>query len=53
VEAVLRDGRVLLDGGTPFGPDAEGFVRLNFATSHQVLDEILGRVVDALGGREG
>jgi cystathionine beta-lyase len=53
VEKVLRDGRVLLDGGTPFGTDAEGFVRLNFATSQQVLDEILGRVVDALGGREG
>ncbi|WP_344399971.1 MalY/PatB family protein [Streptomyces longisporus] len=53
VDKVLRDGRVLLDGGAPFGPDAEGFVRLNFATSQQVLDEILGRVVDALGGREG
>ncbi|MGW1752594.1 MalY/PatB family protein [Streptomyces sp. NPDC002092] len=53
VEKVLRDGRVLLDGGAPFGADAEGFVRLNFATSQQVLDEILGRVVDALGRREG
>ncbi|MEV5150279.1 aminotransferase, partial [Streptomyces sp. NPDC052727] len=52
VEKVLRDGRVLLDGGDPFGPQAEGFLRLNFATSQQVLEEILGRIAGALGGRE-
>ncbi|GAA2733146.1 MalY/PatB family protein [Streptomyces nogalater] len=53
VEKVLRDGRVLLDGGTPFGPDADGFLRLNFATSRQVLEEILNRVAGVLGGQEG
>ncbi|GGT41019.1 MalY/PatB family protein [Streptomyces chromofuscus] len=53
VEKVLRDGRVLLDGGAPFGPDADGFLRLNFATSQDLLDEILARVTAALGGREG
>ncbi|MFI9470040.1 MalY/PatB family protein [Streptomyces sp. NPDC052492] len=52
VEKVLRDARVLLDGGASFGPDAEGFLRLNFATSEQVLDEILTRVTAALVGRE-
>ncbi|MFH9090000.1 MalY/PatB family protein [Streptomyces sp. NPDC017673] len=52
VEKVLRDGRVLLDGGDPFGPRAERFLRLNFATSRQVLEEILGRVTEALGGQE-
>ncbi|WP_181796354.1 MalY/PatB family protein [Streptomyces sp. WELS2] len=53
VEKVLRDGRVLLDGGTPFGPDSDGFLRLNFATSRQVLEEILDRVARVLGGQEG
>ncbi|MEV5176564.1 aminotransferase class I/II-fold pyridoxal phosphate-dependent enzyme [Streptomyces flaveolus] len=53
VEKVLRDGRVLLDGGSPFGPEADEFLRVNFATSQQVLDEILARVTAALGGREG
>ncbi|GGR96871.1 MULTISPECIES: MalY/PatB family protein [Streptomyces] len=53
VEKVLRDGRVLLDGGTPFGPGADGFLRLNFATSRQVLEEILDRVARVLGGQEG
>ncbi|CAL9403166.1 Cystathionine beta-lyase PatB [Streptomyces sp. enrichment culture] len=53
VEKVLREGRVLLDGGAPFGPGADGFLRLNFATSRNVLEEVLGRVVEALGGREG
>ncbi|MFF9113220.1 MalY/PatB family protein [Streptomyces sp. NPDC014805] len=52
VEKVLREGRVLLDGGEPFGPHAEGFLRLNFATSQRVLEEILGRVTAALGGQE-
>ncbi|CAM5303399.1 MalY/PatB family protein [Streptomyces fumanus] len=53
VEKVLREGRVLLDGGAPFGEDADGFLRLNFATSQEILDEILTRVVEALGGRRG
>ncbi|MEV5149879.1 aminotransferase, partial [Streptomyces sp. NPDC052727] len=53
VEKVLRDGRVLLDGGSSFGPEADEFLRVNFGTSQQVLDEILARVTAALGGREG
>ncbi|MFE9628521.1 MalY/PatB family protein [Streptomyces sp. NPDC006527] len=53
VEKVLRNGRVLLDGGVPFGPEAHGFLRLNFATSQPILEEILARVTAALSSREG
>ncbi|MFD8334210.1 aminotransferase class I/II-fold pyridoxal phosphate-dependent enzyme [Streptomyces solisilvae] len=48
VERVLKEGNVLLDGGSPFGPDADGFLRLNFATSHDVLEDILTGLVQAL-----
>ncbi|WP_284706075.1 aminotransferase class I/II-fold pyridoxal phosphate-dependent enzyme [Streptomyces malaysiensis] len=48
VERVLKEGNVLLDGGSPFGPDADGFLRLNFATSHDVLEDILAGLVQAL-----
>ncbi len=48
VQRVLREGNVLLDGGSPFGPDADGFLRLNFATSHAVLEDILAGLVRAL-----
>jgi cystathionine beta-lyase len=48
VERVLKAGGVLLDGGAPFGPNADGFLRLNFATSHAVLEDILTGVTQAL-----
>ncbi|MFD8090256.1 MalY/PatB family protein [Streptomyces malaysiensis] len=48
VERVLKEGNVLLDGGSPFGLDADGFLRLNFATSHDVLEDILTGLVQAL-----
>ncbi|MFJ4153028.1 MalY/PatB family protein [Streptomyces galbus] len=48
VDRVLSKGRLLLDGGTPFGPQSSTFLRLNFATSHQVLEEVLARLIDAL-----
>nr|WP_307818821.1 aminotransferase class I/II-fold pyridoxal phosphate-dependent enzyme [Streptomyces sabulosicollis] len=48
VQHVLREGKVLLDGGEPFGPDSGGYLRLNFATSARVLDDILDGVSTAL-----
>ena len=48
VERVLEAGGVLLDGGSPFGPGADGFLRLNFATSHGVLEDILTGLTRAL-----
>ena len=41
---LLRDGGVALFPGRDFGPEGEGFVRLNFATSAAVLEEIVTRM---------
>jgi cystathionine beta-lyase len=38
---------VALSDGREFGPPGEGFVRLNFATSAGILDEILTRMAAA------
>jgi cysteine-S-conjugate beta-lyase len=44
----LREARVGLLDGAPFGPVGEGHVRLNFATSETILEEILDRLSRAL-----
>jgi len=46
-EAFARAG-VRLSPGADFGPGGEGFVRLNVATSAEVLEEILRRMGSAL-----
>jgi aspartate/methionine/tyrosine aminotransferase len=46
---VLTRGRVVVYPGDQFGPAGEGFVRLNIATSWDVLDEALARMEQALG----
>ena len=43
--------RVALSHGPDFGPPGRGFVRLNFATTLAVLDEVLERMVTALDHR--
>jgi cystathionine beta-lyase len=47
-EFFLKEARVALSDGATFGPGAERCVRLNFATSRQVLREILDRMSQAL-----
>lgn len=41
-------GRVALSDGRSFGPGFEQFVRLNFATSREILDQVLDRMSAAL-----
>lgn len=41
---------VVPDPGTHFGPEGEGFVRLNIACPHAVLNEALDRVATAFAG---
>lgn len=43
----LEHARVGLSPGQNFRPDAHRFARLNFATSKPILDEVLGRMVNA------
>ncbi len=44
----LENARVAFSDGRPFGPGGEDCVRLNFATSRQVLSEALDRMQRAL-----
>jgi cystathionine beta-lyase len=48
VGTILRTGRVMVDGGAPFGRGGERFIRVNFATSARILDEILDRISTTL-----
>ena len=43
----LRDGRVLVNDGTRFGPGGAGHVRVNLATSPDRLDRIVRRLASA------
>jgi cysteine-S-conjugate beta-lyase len=40
----LAEGRVAVEPGTRFGAAGAGFVRLNFATSPEILDEAISRM---------
>jgi len=46
---VLERGRVALSCGPDFGANGEGYARLNFATLPEVLDDIVDRIVTAVG----
>jgi cystathionine beta-lyase len=43
----LERARVALSAGAEFGEPGRGFVRLNFATSRDILDRILDRMIKA------
>ncbi|AGL15777.1 MalY/PatB family protein [Actinoplanes sp. N902-109] len=47
-ELFLQQGRVGLEPGPRFGAPGAGFVRLNFATSPEILDEATTRMAAAL-----
>ena len=47
-ELILEKGRVALSHGLEFGEAGAGFARLNFATSHEILDAIIDRIVWAV-----
>ncbi|WP_245642373.1 MalY/PatB family protein [Nonomuraea candida] len=46
-EVIEREARVRLNDGASFGPGGERCVRLNFATTEAILDEILTRLSGA------
>jgi cystathionine beta-lyase len=48
---MLENAKVALSDGTDFGEPGHGRVRLNFATSAEILEEILGRLDGALTRR--
>jgi len=48
---LLEGARVALSKGLDFGAAGSGFARLNFATSRELLDEIVDRIAGALANR--
>jgi cystathionine beta-lyase len=48
---VFRKAGVELSAGTDFSAAAHGFVRLNFATSASMLEQIVARMGAAVGSR--
>lgn len=48
-DVFLERGRVALNSGIPFGTGGEGFVRLNLATSPELITEAVRRMAAALG----
>jgi cystathionine beta-lyase len=44
----LKHAKVALSEGPAFGEEGRGFVRLNFATRPEILDEILRRMNQSL-----
>ena len=46
----LNQARVFLDEGSLFGPEGDGFQRINIACPRSLLREALGRIVAAVKG---
>lgn len=42
---LLKEGRVALSSGVQFGAEGTGFARVNFATSEEILDDIIDRII--------
>jgi aspartate/methionine/tyrosine aminotransferase len=49
---LLKEAKVVLETGSDFGPAGEGHLRINFATSPDVLTEALDRIESALAKLE-
>ena len=47
-KAILEGGKVALTPGYLFGPDCSQFIRLNFATSEEIIAEGIDRIVAAI-----
>lgn len=44
-EVLLKEAKLALNSGISFGPASDQFVRLNFATSEEIIDEAISRIV--------
>ena len=50
---MMDDARVYLDSGHIFGPEGEGFVRMNVACRRQTLEQALARIERAVNDQMG
>ena len=47
-QVLLEKGKLALNAGITFGPESGSFVRLNFATGEEMLDEAVSRIANCL-----
>ena len=47
-KVILEKGRVALEPGSKFGAQSNAFARLNFATSPEILESIVERILDVV-----
>ena len=47
-EVILEKGRVALEPGSKFGPQSHSFACLNFATSPELLESIVERILEVV-----
>ena len=47
-KVILEKGRVALEPGSKFGPQSHSFARLNFATSPEILESIVERILEVV-----
>ena len=47
-QTLLEKGKLALNAGAMFGADSGNFVRLNFATSEEILDDAVSRIASCL-----
>lgn len=47
-QVLLEKGKLALNAGITFGPESGNFVRLNFATGEEMLDEAVSRIASCI-----
>ena len=47
-EVLLATGKVAVNSGITFGPESGQFVRLNFATSEEIIEEAISRILSCV-----
>lgn len=47
-DVLLEKGKLALNAGIMFGPQSSNFVRLNFATSEEILDQAISRMASCV-----
>jgi len=47
-EVLLERGKLALNAGSTFGADSGSFVRLNFATSEEILDQAISKMASCV-----
>jgi len=47
-EVLLETGKVAFNSGISFGPESGQFVRLNFATSEEIIEEAVNRIISCV-----